>query len=141
MSTRTFGGLTNGIYPPSGLQGTTISGKRKIINSKVPGYVNSQESIQCYKISKPIGSMGRTVYLPYIYHNKSTSHGSVKYIVSSHGFVMGYRNWRSNEVRGCGIYTLPTWMSWDGSYKINGDRINGLFHLLIIGIISYNPLY
>ena len=29
---------------------------------------------------------------------------------------------------------MPTWMSRDGSERINGDRINGLFHLLINGV-------
>ena len=33
------------------------------------------------------------------------------------------------------------WMSWDGSDRINGDRINGLFQLLINGVYwDYNPL-
>ena len=33
-----------------------------------------------------------------------------------------------------------TWMSRDRSDRINGDRINGLFHLLINGVYwGYNP--
>ena len=40
------------------------------------------------------------------------------------------------------ITTNPTWMSRTGSDRINGDRINGLFHLLINGIYwdFFNPL-
>ena len=36
----------------------------------------------------------------------------------------------------------PSWMSRDGSDRINGDRINALFHLLIHRVFwdSYNPL-
>ena len=38
-------------------------------------------------------------------------------------------------------FPTQTTVQVDGSERINGDRINGLFHLLINGVYSgYNPL-
>ena len=45
------------------------------------------------------------------------------------GSLKGTQNGGKNEGKRNKIHSLFTWMSRDGSDRINGERINGLFHL------------